>query len=88
MTGRRSFSRSSARCSSADWTRPSAASWAHTAQPRQDHADRSLTNNARPQWLSNAPAALDEAVADAYGWGDDWRARLLTDDEFSRGCSR
>jgi hypothetical protein len=20
-------------------------------------------------------------VADAYGWGDDWRAELLTDDE-------
>lgn len=44
---------------------------------------RTLTNlyNARPQWLANAHAALDEAVADAYGWGDDWRAGLLTDDE-------
>ncbi|WP_338502376.1 class I SAM-dependent DNA methyltransferase [Sphingomonas kaistensis] len=44
---------------------------------------RTLTNlyNARPQWLANAQAALDEAVADAYGWGDDWRAGLLTEDE-------
>ncbi|PEQ12996.1 SAM-dependent methyltransferase [Novosphingobium sp. PC22D] len=44
---------------------------------------RTLTNlyNARPQWLANAHAALDEAVADAYGWGNDWRAGLLTDDE-------
>ena len=51
---------------------------------------RTLTNlyNARPQWLANAHAALDAAVADAYGWGDDWRAGLaagagqgLTDDE-------
>jgi type II restriction/modification system DNA methylase subunit YeeA len=44
---------------------------------------RTLTNlyNARPQWLSNAHAALDEAVAEAYGWGHDWRAGLLTDDE-------
>jgi type II restriction/modification system DNA methylase subunit YeeA len=44
---------------------------------------RTLTNlyNARPQWLVNAHAALDEAVAEAYGWGDDWRAGLLTDEE-------
>jgi len=49
---------------------------------------RTLTNlyNARPQWLANAHAALDEAVAEAYGWGDDWRAGPstgsgLTDDE-------
>jgi type II restriction/modification system DNA methylase subunit YeeA len=44
---------------------------------------RTLTNlyNARPQWLANAHAALDEAVAEAYGWGADWRAGLLTDDE-------
>lgn len=44
---------------------------------------RTLTNlyNARPQWLANAHAVLDEAVAEAYGWGDDWRAGLLTDDE-------
>jgi len=44
---------------------------------------RTLTNlyNQRPRWLANAHAALDEAVADAYGWGDDSRAGRLTDDE-------
>ncbi len=44
---------------------------------------RTLTNlyNARPAWLDHAHRALDEAVADAYGWGDDWRAGALTDDE-------
>lgn len=44
---------------------------------------RTLTNlyNARPAWLAHAHAALDEAVAEAYGWGDDWRAGRLTDDE-------
>lgn len=46
-------------------------------------AKRTLTNlyNARPGWLDNAHKALDEAVADAYGWGDDWRAGALSDDE-------
>ena len=31
---------------------------------------RTLTNfyNARPQWLADAHAALDAAVATAYGW--------------------
>ena len=31
---------------------------------------RTLTNlyNARPQWLADAHAALDDAVAEAYGW--------------------
>ena len=44
---------------------------------------RTLTNlyNARPAWLDHAHKALDEAVAEAYGWGDDWRAGRLTDDE-------
>lgn len=44
---------------------------------------RTLTNlyNARPAWLQHAHKALDEAVAEAYGWGDDWRAGKLTDDE-------
>ena len=44
---------------------------------------RTLTNlyNARPAWLDHAHRALDEAVADAYGWGDDCRAGTLTDDE-------
>jgi len=46
-------------------------------------AKRTLTNlyNVRPAWLDNAHRALDEAVADAYGWGDDWRAGKLADDE-------
>ena len=44
---------------------------------------RTLTNlyNQRPAWLINEHRALDEAVAEAYGWGDDWRAGKLTDDE-------
>ena len=44
---------------------------------------RILTNvyNTKPVWLSHAHNAFDEAVADAYGWGDDWRAGKLTDDE-------
>ena len=56
--------------------------------PRDEEAakelkKRTLTNlyNARPQWLANAHAALDAAVADAYGWGDDWRAGRLDSDE-------
>jgi len=49
-------------------------------------AKRTLTNlyNARPSWLEHAHAALDEAVAETYGWGDDWRAGLLTEDEILR----
>ena len=49
----------------------------------KDLAKRTLTNlyNARPAWLDHAHRALDEAVANAYGWGDDYRAGLLTDDE-------
>ena len=44
---------------------------------------RTLTNlyNTRPAWLDHAHRALDEAVAEAYGRGDDWRAGTLTDDE-------
>ena len=56
--------------------------------PRDDAAarelkKRTLTNlyNARPAWLDLAHRALDEAVAVAYGWGDDWRAGTLTDHE-------
>lgn len=46
-------------------------------------AKRTLTNlyNARPAWLDHAHRALDEAVADAYGWGADFHAGVLTDDE-------
>ncbi|KNX40775.1 hypothetical protein ROTO_26560 [Roseovarius tolerans] len=44
---------------------------------------RTLTNlyNARPAWLDHAHKALDEAVAESYGWGDDWRDGKLTNDE-------
>lgn len=46
-------------------------------------AKRTLTNlyNVRPAWLDHAHRALDDAVAEAYGWGDDFRAGHLTDDE-------
>ena len=46
-------------------------------------SERTLTNlyNRPPQWLLDAHAALDAAVADAYGWGDDWRAGRLGEDE-------
>ena len=42
---------------------------------------RTLTNlyNARPQWLADAHAALDAAVAAAYGWSVD-----IPDDEVLR----
>ncbi len=44
---------------------------------------RTLTNlyNARPVWLANAHAVLDAALANAYGWGEQWRAGELSDDE-------
>ncbi len=53
------------------------------AEAAQELKKRTLTNlyNARPQWLANAHATLDQAVADAYGWGDEWRAAPLPDDE-------
>jgi len=43
---------------------------------------RTLTNlyNARPAWLDHLHRRLDEAVAEDYGWGDDWRAGRLDDD--------
>ena len=42
---------------------------------------RTLTNlyNARPQWLDDAHAALDAAVASAYGWPAD-----ISDDDSLR----
>ncbi|MEX5596974.1 class I SAM-dependent DNA methyltransferase [Pseudophaeobacter sp. C1-32P7] len=56
--------------------------------PKDDKAakelkKRTLTNlyNARPAWLDHAHKKLDEAVAEAYGWGEDWRDGKLTDDE-------
>ena len=55
--------------------------------PRDDAAakelkKRTLTNlyNARPQWLADAHAALDAAVAAAYGWPTD-----ISEDDALRG---
>ena len=47
--------------------------WTSTATPALNANDlkkRTLTNlyNQRPAWLANAHAALDAAVAAAYGW--------------------
>lgn len=44
--------------------------------------DRTLTNlyNQRPQWLADAHADLDRAVAAAYGWPED----ISTDDALAR----
>ncbi|OAN78208.1 DNA methyltransferase [Sulfitobacter sp. EhC04] len=44
---------------------------------------RTLTNlyNTRPAWLDHAHKTLDEAVAEAYDWGDYKRAGALTEDE-------
>src|SRR5574337_488619 len=49
-----------------------------------DLARRTLTNlyNQRPAWLAQAHAALDAAVAAAYGWTD-WTP-AMTDDEILR----
>ena len=43
---------------------------------------RTLTNlyNQRPMWLEHRHTALDQAVANAYGWGADW-AKGMSDDE-------
>ena len=43
---------------------------------------RTLTNlyNQRPAWLDHAHARLDAAVAEAYGWGEDWQAGRLGDE--------
>ena len=50
-------------------------------RPRRPLRKRTLTNlyNARPQWLVDAHAALDVAVAAAYGWPAD-----ITDDDALR----
>ncbi len=47
-------------------------------------AKRTLTNlyNQRPAWLAQAHAALDDAVAAAYGWTEE--ASTLSDDEILR----
>ena len=47
---------------------------------------RTLTNlyNARPQWLAQAHAALDAAVAQAYGWGAEWAVGMSDDHILAR----
>ena len=44
---------------------------------------RTLTNlyNARPAWLEHAHDALDQAVAEACGWGEWWVGTHPTEDE-------
>jgi type II restriction/modification system DNA methylase subunit YeeA len=44
---------------------------------------RTLTNlyNERPAWLEGAHRVLDEAVAAAYGWEEDFKAGALTEEE-------
>ncbi len=56
--------------------------------PKDEEAAKELATAHPHQALQPAPAMactdlprLDEAVAEAYGWGDDWRAGLLTDDD-------
>ena len=56
--------------------------------PKDDKAaellkKRTLTSlyNQRPAWLDHPHRTLDDAVAEAYGWGDDWRAGGPTDEE-------
>ena len=58
-----------------DWVDEPVPGYPKRPVPRDEDAaealkKRTLTNlyNARPQWLEDAHAALDAAVADAYGW--------------------
>ena len=62
----------------AAWVDEPAPGYPPRSVPRDEEAvtllkKRTLTNlyNARPQWLVDAHAALDAAVADAYGWPAD-----------------
>ena len=61
-----------------EWTEEPVPEYPQRPVPRDDAAlaqlkRRTLTNlyNTRPQWLVDAHAALDTAVAAAYGWPDD-----------------
>ena len=65
-----------------EWVEEPAPGYPARPVPRDKRAGtalkkRTLTNlyNARPQWLIDAHARLDAAVAAAYGWPDD-----ITDD--------
>ena len=61
-----------------EWVEEPVAGYPRRPVPRDEEAEkelkkRTLTNlyNARPQWLADAHAALDAAVAAAYGWDVD-----------------
>ena len=61
-----------------EWIDEPAPGYPQRPVPRDDAAakelkKRTLTNlyNARPQWLADAHASLDTAVAAAYGWDAD-----------------
>ena len=61
-----------------EWVDEPAPGYPRRPVPRDEEAakalrKRTLTNlyNARPQWLADAHAALDAAVAAAYGWPAD-----------------
>ena len=47
---------------------------------------RTLTNlyNERPMWLDNCHRELDEAAAEAYGWGAEWHGGLPDDELLAR----
>ena len=69
-----------------EWVDEPAPGYPRRPVPRDEDAakalrKRTLTNlyNARPQWLSDAHAALDAAVAVAYGWPAE-----ITDDDALR----
>ena len=69
-----------------EWVEEPAPDYPRRPVPRDEEAAkmlrmRTLTNlyNARPQWLVDAHAALDAAVATAYGWSAD-----ITDDNALR----
>ena len=69
-----------------EWADEPAPGYPRRPVPRNEDAaqqlrKRTLTNlyNARPQWLADAHAALDAAVAAAYGWPAD-----ISDDEALR----
>ena len=69
-----------------EWVNEPVSGYPKRPVPRDEDAEkalkkRTLTNlyNARPQWLADAHAALDAAVAAAYGWSAD-----ISDDEVLR----
>ena len=70
-----------------EWVEEPVSGYPKRPVPRDEEAEkelkkRTLTNlyNARPQWLVDAHAALDAAVAAAYGWDAD-----ISEEEALRG---